>query len=414
MATKTVMIDMQYIDQLRRDFLTLMKNVPRISTWKDAEQVRVAFTVFRKQFDKVFFESFLNHDLKYDEILPEGDRKWYDRKLRSPAWSFSIELSLPIDQPNEYYSEEARLSRFFSDRDRWAARVKDKARALWKEIREFVEYLERTKKPEGYPVKVPAVEQMDIDGFRVRVIGLDSELTEEFEQFKEALRIFKSRAARVLPIMVRTMLPIHLLGYAKDSDAAGRYKGNHIEIYLSGFILNKSPAALTKTIAHEMGHHLHRVVLSDADRTFWDTAIRQDFSHPLDLVKLLEEQWTEDSEWAFNFIERIKDRDPVLSLQVDVASRGYPAGSSTPFQKRDELKRIIEKGERTIVPKTPITGYAGKNPEEAFCEAVGMLVAYGPAAVHPMIRHWLSMILPGLKAASNTAERVAQRYEAIR
>src|ERR1019366_3644240 len=100
---KQVRLDLAWAEGLRRDFLTLLKNLPRVHDYKTAHVLRNAFRVFRTNFDKLFFEHFLNRDLKYAQGLNESDVQWYDKSLRGPAWTFSIELSLPIDFADDYY-----------------------------------------------------------------------------------------------------------------------------------------------------------------------------------------------------------------------------------------------------------------------------------------------------------------------
>ena len=65
------------------------------------------------------------------------------------------------------------------------------------------------------------------------------------------------------------------------------------------------------------------------------------------------------------------------------------------------------------VPKSPITGYAGKNTEEAFCEAVGRLVAYGPLVIPETVRGWLRAVLPGIRIAG-LATRTPPRVPHVR
>jgi hypothetical protein len=64
------------------------------------------------------------------------------------------------------------------------------------------------------------------------------------------------------------------------------------------------------------------------------------------------------------------------------------------------------------VPAVPISAYAGKNSEEAFCEAVGILVSRGPRALHPKVRWVLSLMFPGqVRMASLEAIRLTQSYQ---
>jgi hypothetical protein len=144
--------------------------------------------------------------------------------------------------------------------------------------------------------------------------------------------------------------------------------------------------------------------LSKGAQVFWNTAIRQDYG-PLDLRELLA-KWPPSIQWAHSFYTGMAEKDPVLALQVDVLSR--EKAGDLGWEDRDRFQRALDNGEVTVqVPKHPITGYAGKNPEESFCEAVGLIVAYGPRAVHPQVRDWMETIIPG---KVRLAHQVLVRY----
>lgn len=405
-------IDIDFIEKLRRDFLMLMKNVPRVKDYKQAAELRDAVNIFQRNFNELYFEHFINHDLKYDHTLSDSDRIWFDKNLRKIGWDFYIDLSMNLSRPDEYYSEESRFSIWERERDKWANRLKTKARALWKALEEFAAYYQRTVNT-SFQVKTPDAETTTIEGFKVVVIGYghDSykgdQLEDYMERFREGLRIYKRRAAQVLPLLLKVMLPIHLIAYLRQLDEGGVYKGKYIEFILSAFSEHKNGNAVAHVIAHEMGHHLFKTYLSQEDVKFWSTAIRGDYE-PLDLRKALE-VWPEGV-WALDLPELLKDKDPVLALQIDVASYGHE-GSNKEFQKREDVEKLLAEGQTIYVPKTPITGYAGKNAEEAFCEAIGRIVGYGPRTVYPLIVHWLEMILPDIRTASVLAERVAARYK---
>ncbi len=392
---RDVSIDLELIEGLRKDFLTLMKNVPRVKNYKDGDKLREAFRIYSENFKELVFETFLNRDFKYDTDFSEGDRAWFDRQLRKTGWDFYIELRPPIDRPNEYYSEEARFADFEQKKTSWANRVKDKARSFWHDMKEFVEFVQRNR-PEAYKVHVRDVEQIEMEGFKVRIIGYDPDYSDEMERFKAGLRLFRQRAAQVFPAMLHHMLPIHLLGYA-TLDEGGRYQGNHIEVALTGFSDRKNPNIVAHVIAHEMGHHLFKTFLSDADRKFWYEAIRED-STPLDIEKLLS-LWPEGA-WGHELVQKLKDVDPLLALQIDVIVDGQSHSGGPSFNTREDFEKLLAEGHKMVTVKHPISGYGGKNAEESFCEAIGQVIGYGPNTVPEIVRHWLKLILPGLKTAS--------------
>jgi len=398
-TAKDVSIDFGLIESLRKDFLTLMKNIPRVNDYATAHRLNDAFKVYRKNFDDLFFERFLNRDFKYDTDVSEGDRTWFDRELRKSGWDFSIELRVPIGYADTYWSEESRYESFVKERTKWANRVKDKARVFWSDIRKFLEWYARNTHKEQYSVKVPDTDQVELEGFKVIVEGYDE--TDEYsrdymERFKEGLKVFRQRAAQVLPIMLQHMLPIKLIAWVRALDEGGRYLGpsKPIEFTLRAFSEDKNPQRVAQVLAHEMGHHLYGSYLSGGDKKFWDDAVRGDYQ-PIDLQKLLD-VWPPSMQYAEDFVAHMKDKDPNLALAVDVASYGKKFGHQG-FGTRDEAVARLAQGEEVYAPKNPITGYATKNAEEAFCEAVGMLVGFGPSAVHEIVKHWLSVILPNVK-----------------
>ena len=388
-ATKT--LDLAWVEGLRKDFLTLLKNLPRVKDYKTAHQLRDAVKIYRENFNELFFEHFLNHDLKYGEGVSESDARYIDQKIRGYAWSFAVELSVPIGFADEYYSEEARFRSFEKEFPAWKARVQRKAQVFWKEMKEVIEYFEQVhKKP--LTVKVPTVEKTVLEGFQLIMRGFE-EGDEHHEaalgMLKAGLSAYRQRAAAVAPILLKKQLPVEC-EFKATLDKGGEYHhAGYISLYMSS-VTSKGPKWVTHVMAHEMGHHLFRTVLSKETQTFWHQTIKGDFGD-LDLKELLD-KWPGDA-WAFNMIEKIGDSDPILALQVDAVSHDNAYGD---LQTKEDFQKLYDSGTRTVrVPKHPVTGYGNKNPEEAFCEAIGLLVAYGPRAVHERVRWWLDIALPG-------------------
>jgi hypothetical protein len=155
-----------------------------------------------------------------------------------------------------------------------------------------------------------------------------------------------------------------------------------------------SPERATHVLAHEMGHHLYKIYLDDKAKEFWEMAIKGDFGD-LDLGDLLR-HWPGNA-WAYDFLDAMLDKDPLLALQVDAVSND-PSYASGPekLQSKEDFQALYDSGVHTLrVPQNPISGYANRNPEEAFCEAIGRLVAEGPGALPSLVRKWLQITLPG-------------------
>ena len=388
-VARSIRIDQNSIQQLRKEFLALAKNIPRVKDEKDLNKLRDGFKVFRNRFNRIFFDEWLNKQFKYDDSI--RGKSWHEKQLREIGWTFYIELSFP--------------SRFWEERKQWDNRLKAKARPLWKALQSFID-----EQQGSYDIETTQVENLTLEGFKVRVIGNpeDGRDSDALDRFKESLRIFRKNVSKVFPPMLRVMLPMHLI-FETTLDESGRYHGRFIEIYLGGgHSSDKNPNRWAQVIAHEMGHHLWKVFLGKNDQTFWDEAIRGNYAPmtPMDIQRALK-IWP-DGAWLYEMPEKLKDVDPTLALQLQLIGWGH--GGRREMNKKEDFEKALERGESIVVPKNPITGYAGKNSEEAFCEAIGMLVGYGPRTVDPLIKSWLHMILPGVRVAT-MAERVAARYK---
>ncbi len=382
--------DLAWVEGLRKDFLTLLKNLPRVHDYKMAHQLDAAFRIYRKRFNEQFFEHFLDHDLKYNLGLSESDAKWYDKKIRAIAWSFSTELRLPIGFADEYHSEAEKFSSFQHEFPAWKARVQKKAQAFWKEMKDMIGYFEDNRN-QPIDVKLPDIENTTIEGFKLVMRGFDPNdeyNVKELAIIKEGLKLYRQRAAVVAPILLKQQLPV-IIEFASTLDKGGEYMGDGTIMLFASASLNRGPKWVAHTMAHEMGHHLFKSALSEEARKFWYATIRGDFGD-LDLKELLD-KWPEGA-WAFDMLEKMPN-DPILALQVDAVSHDHSYGEP---QTKEDFQGLYDRGMKTIrVPQHPVTGYGNKNPEEAFCETIGLLVAYGPRAVHERVRWWLDTALPG-------------------
>ena len=400
-------LDSSEIQKLRKDLLTLLKNLPRVDTYAKGDKLRDAFKVYRTHFNTVVFDHFLNHDLKETRELPDSDKQYLDKKLRKVGWDLYVELSLPLPYTNEYISEGVALQRFKEDSTKWANRVKTKARAFWSALDDAIEHYTRVTSKPGFDVQIPSEERVSMEGFDVLVVGYkhgerpDEDTDDMIAKFRAGLKHFKARAGQVLPLMLKAMLPIHVIAYLHKLDEGGRYYGRYIEVAAFGFDNFKNKNQMAQVIAHEMGHHLYKHYLSNQDREFWATAIAGNYG-PLDVDKALK-LWP-DGAWAFEMPEKLKDVDPVLAVQLNLIGWGHE-GRPAP-QTKEEFQALVDEGYQFKVPQNPITAYAGKNAEEAFCDAVGNLIGYGPRTVDRLVQSWLKMIIPQLRVGRIVAARM--------
>lgn len=396
-------LDLAWVEKLRRDFLALLKNIPRVKDYRTAHELRAAIRVYVNRFDDLFFENFLNRDVKYNMGLSDGDVAWVQKELRSAAWDFSRTLdSMPIGFADQYVSEGEYFARFERDAEAWKAKSQRKAQDFWKKVKYIIEWFERVhQKP--LVVKTPNIDKTTIEGFTLVMKGFeegDEYHAEYLEVFKAGLHHYRMRASKVAPLLLQKQVPI-IVDFKTSLDQGGEYTNQTIIFYASS--TNQGPKWVAHALAHEMGHHLFKTYLNSDQRNVWYQTIKGDFGD-LDLGELLR-SWPGNA-WGFDFVKHVDD--PILGLQVEALTHDPDFKD---LQTKEDFQALYDKGTRTLkVPKTPITGYANKNPEEAFCETIGLLVAYGPMAVHPRVRQWLETSLPGGIRTASVAGRVLARF----
>jgi hypothetical protein len=386
-------LDLAWVESLRKDFLTILKNLPRVKDYETAHELRTVVRRYRENFNTLFFEHFLNNDLKYNLGLSEGDAKWMDKTLRSVAWDFSSDLSnLPIGFKDDYWSEEALFARFEREFPQWKARVQRKAQAFWKAVKTFITWYESNQKS-TVDVEVPDEERVVLEGFQLIMQGFKpgNEYNEqELEVLKEGLRVYRRRASAVAPILLQKQVPV-FVEFKAALDKGGEYDvGTQTITFWASSIINKGPPWVAHVMAHEMGHHLWRTFLGSDAQEFWVQTIKGDFGD-LDVEELVR-NWPGNA-WAYEMTRYLGDTDPILALQVEALAQDR---STDHLSTKEDFEALLARGTKKLrTPKTPITGYANKNPEEAFCEAIGLLVAHGPRALHERVRWWLDTALAG-------------------
>jgi hypothetical protein len=386
----TYEVNQAFIDKLRKDFLTLIGNIKRIKTDRDREMVRKGFQAWRKYFEKTIFKNWLNNkDVK-------GESWGY--AVRKPAWDFYLELTLPED-PNQWKN--------------WEKRVRRKGQVVWKELKDVAARWERQREMElQYGLEgesltlpprgeAPSEERVTLEGFTVVLIGLQlrtgdhpsdyDQRIRELEKFKSELKRYKGQAAKHFPLLLKAKIPIYF-DYTMGLDKGGDYdlyEGNKLRVNPSSTVSSGDKDAVW-VLAHEMSHHIWKTFLGGEAHKLWDTMLGG--TADLDLTELMH-RWPEEITYTSDFVRSMSDKDPIYALRVDVASGWQDA---TNLWKREDFQKLLAEGTRSVkVPAIPISAYAGKNQEEAFCEAIGALVSRGPRAIHPKVRWVLSLMFPG-------------------
>ena len=393
--------DLKAIDKLRKDFLILVKNVPKVVSqmkdsydWTLLEEFRQVVRRYRVAFHQLVFEE-LPKAVKNDpNVRSDEEQQSILRSMRDSGWAFYGALEWParMDSHNAVTA--------------WDKKVRRKAQEFWKDAKRTLDWYQRLRNSQGVPMSTP--DRLVIEGFQAEIIDYDESddyHRQGLERLKAGLSTYRQRARKTVPWLIQHQLPLEVT-FDISLTKGGSYHGKYILLYaLSGDM--KDPARVTHIMAHEMGHHLFKH-LSSGSVDYWNTAIKQDYG-PLDIRDVL-------AKWPGNvtssgFAESIAQSDPVLSLQLDGLSQGH---GDKQYWRKEDFQEALDGGLTTLsVPKTPITGYAGKNPEEAFCEALGLLVAYGPRAVHEKIRHYLEIVIPGKIKLARIEDRIVDRYLAL-
>lgn len=405
-----VPFDAASIEKLRKDFLMLLKNVDRVSSYEDLTKLKTAVRTWNDHYDDSIKKLLrgmpdtlwfvLTGDVKYNQFYADQHKEWtgyWDKKIRAGYWPLHVELmSFPyeylelwMEKWNGRFSVEQGkadiLAKWEREKKKWSDKTKREARKAWAALDEYVTWVGQRSEGTVPVQEVQEVYRQEVEGFSVTLFGMDGDqdyIRRAIEKFKVGLAHYRERAAKVFPLLLGpAKLPIQFRA-DQGIDCGGRYEGRHIIVCP----LSEPPKEYAHVIAHEMAHHIYQVYLSNDARLFWSAAIRQDYVDA-DLNEILAE-WRE-GEWSMDVLKRLALTDPILALQIDGLSRANDWGS------RDDAVKYLQKyGPKVVVPAHPITGYATKNTEEAFCEAIGRLVGYGPRAVHPLILHWLTIILP--------------------
>jgi hypothetical protein len=275
-----------------------------------------------------------------------------------------------------------------------------KVRAVAAKLDETVTFLGTLKKKKMTPmVHQLTTEQRTLEGFDVHLTEYDGENPahdDAFQVLREALKTYRQRAQAAMPLLLKMKLPFFVDFSITPSltGISGHYAGSHI--YINPFSFSSGPKTMAKTLAHEMAHHIYHVKMTAPERAFWQKALAADWTE-IDLTDVLAE-WDRRPEYWAAFMTDLRKTDPVLYLQVEGA---LSHSQAMPKELRDDegwsrenLRRYLEKGgkRKVRVPASPITAYAATNASEAFAEAIGSLVAYGPRAVPSLVREWLNFI----------------------
>ena len=403
------------IERMRKDFLVLMRNIKKLHEIRDIRENEIWRKAvikwgldFEGALDKVKQEigDRLRAQSSGGDYVNEHDAKYLLSSM-SDAWEFSSDMRSPPgdalasyrDQNDRdlargretgWWTDERILERFLGDLRSWERRTRAHSRKAWKWLNDMAQWSQRTglNSGGGRAIVIGSTPQnVSIAGFQVQLKDSSDDAFGEkvVRGFERGLKWYRMRASKVYPEMLRNTMPF-VLDFKARSAASASYEYDHIKVNPWGTI--GKPSETGHVIAHEMGHRIWRT-LSDAAQKRWALFIKG--SHgDLDLRDVVGKWLGKEREF-----ER---RDPITYLRFEtlVYDPRYRQLDIFSLKKAQEYLRA---GGNPIFNVTlkPVTGYGAKDPEEAFCEALGLLVSYGPRAVLPEVKAVLMSVVPRLK-----------------
>ena len=384
-------LDVQRVKAFRKDFITLMKNVKIVSSYEQATEWKHHFNIWHERFEEFIFTHLLGDlkNMKFRGDITDSQAEYWDDKIRSDLWDFTTEARVPMFLTDDYWSEESRYRQYQQEVGKWERRVRRRSRRAWTTLQEFVKWYQ-SERSEEMNVLEPVEFTYQIAGRNVLLRLLPDSRVDAKDAIKKltkAFRIYDSRVGSV-PGLSKVKMPIVVDLTLRGIDKGGEYKRGELWLYAIAF--SDNPKGLAKVIAHEYCHRLWHMIGSKS-QDIWVGFVRGNLG-VLDLSEVLRDYGNEQFLWDNN---KIKRKDPILYLKIqqlyDMPSTRQFKNMLTMEQLREYIGRTNESN--VWVNASPISGYAGKNPEEAFCEAMSLWCVYGNRAVLPEVRAILEQIV---------------------
>ena len=295
----------------------------------------------------------------------------------------------------------------------WAGSIERLSRKVKKFLEGLVVFFDYLDESLITPKNIEEITRLEGISVIMTDFGDNPDTMQYLDSFKAALKIFKNNAKKRYPKMLKVMQPLRAYWGTHIPKNLGRAVGGFYNpkdsiVNITPIGLKQGAREIAQIVAHEMGHHIWRNVLKAEQKNFWESAILEDHTGKLDIQELIDTMESKNIENLRS--DKWKDIDTTLYIQLGTLMFSM---ARAPFDKED-LEAYLQVGETYLqVPKTPITEYAGMNAEEAFCEALGMFIAYGTTVMMPLVVKWLGTILNINKRGSNMKNlinRVASRY----
>jgi len=334
------------------------------------------------------FQDYLD-DLFYKKMVVQIKDKDAEKEFRKVTWALHVEISMPLWEPEEDHNKEYRYKEWQGKKTKWLSSVKRKARDAWGIISSLF-----LKGQDEADIEYDTFTTQEISGFRV--LFKQAPNSNQMSVIKESIDVVNRNLGEVFPrALVRK--PI-LIFENQGLDKGGEYDASDRTIVLNLNVYGSNPKRGAQIIVHELTHDIYEF-LSGSDIKYWRAAIIGDYGDLKlsDIVK----NWPDERAGISSYFlaEYLQDKNPILALQIQSLAVQHRA---IDYRNRDEAEADLANGDKVFkVPNSPITSYATKNEEEAFCEAFSYYVVYGARAVLPIVRLWLRTILPSAKIVSS-------------
>lgn len=437
----SVTLDPAWGQALAQEIDALRASLTKARTPENRKVVARALSVFAVRLRSLLIDDFLGdqESVRKGKAAPIFRRKALDATARRiyeelywPTWHLTRDIASisgaekivaqALEHPSSSQEQQdhilgLRMKEIAKERKKLFGGKESSTARFFAAYENLMRYLRGHRIP--YPeITVASKDKVTLEGFEVELRGGNFDPEEarlEVSRLTRVLSTFRKRIKIVAPRFVDTFHKVRLVVDLRPSapvDARGAFseKARMIILY-PRMIERQTDGEYVQTIAHELGHVVYHL-LDVKTQSLWDRTIRGDMTK-LSIADLLT-KWPKDDEGdylgAFELFDALKDSDPRLALQISALQRsrtlGYNWSSYEEFAEALHDQHI----ESLSVPQTPITGYANTDPEEAFCEAFGMLVAYGPRTIFPKVYLWLSTVL-GSDVRSGAASGRLQRRE---
>ena len=419
---RTLTLTPAWIEGLRQEVLRILRTVESASTYAEATSIRQYLAAWVPAFE----DRMMHLADAAQRVLAPGDR--FDaepvRAVRTLARDLAHRLLYEFDErpmghhlaPDDF--ERWTFATWLRTRDATVRRLRELAQRLWRALREAHDAAAHR----GATLTLTAEEPRPyrLAGFDVALVG-DAQVPgagDFVRRFERLLRVLRERLDRVMPGAAALFCPIVLVwGAGYDARLMGQYfpASEVIEMYPEG-LEGVRDDGVVAAVAHEGGHHLWRRVLDSAARAEWAAFVEQSLV-TLDLATLRAAWETAQAMVGeplslLEVAQVLRAHDPRLALQVE-SLLNVPDAPWRPDVTLAELDAAASRTSPKVL-RDPITAYARKNAQDAFCEALALLVGYGGHTLPGDVRQWLRVVVPALRTERANDLDAAERWNGAR